>query len=132
MLLLVFFFLSRGRPQISNMTAILCPDTTLFRSSGRGRPRPSESQSRRFPRQGRLSRAARARAAAGDALHAHGDGQYRQGRRGALPDGQLPDRRRSEEHTSELQSLMRTSYAVFCLKKNRKRKEIERTTINYN
>src|SRR3546814_4425512 len=29
-----------------------------------------------------------------------------------------PDR--SEEHTSELQSLMRTSYAVFCLKKNNK------------
>src|SRR3546814_9841875 len=27
---------------------------------------------------------------------------------------------RSEEHTSELQSLMRTSYAVFCLKKNRR------------
>src|SRR3546814_7965814 len=27
-------------------------------------------------------------------------------------------RRRSEEHTSELQSLMRISYAVFCLKKN--------------
>src|SRR3546814_10834324 len=35
---------------------------------------------------------------------------------------------RSEEHTSELQSLMRTSYAVFCLKKkNNKRKTI---TIN--
>src|SRR3546814_3624520 len=29
-------------------------------------------------------------------------------------------RRRSEEHTSELQSLMRSSYAVFCLKKKRK------------
>src|SRR3546814_4445572 len=29
---------------------------------------------------------------------------------------------RSEEHTSELQSLMRISYAVFCLKKNKKRK----------
>src|SRR3546814_4102768 len=28
-----------------------------------------------------------------------------------------PDHRRSEEHTSELQSLMRISYAVFCLKK---------------
>src|SRR3546814_6078087 len=28
---------------------------------------------------------------------------------------------RSEEHTSELQSLMRISYAVFCLKKKRKR-----------
>src|SRR3546814_3916110 len=27
-----------------------------------------------------------------------------------------PERRRSEEHTSELQSLMRNSYAVFCLK----------------
>src|SRR3546814_9225629 len=29
----------------------------------------------------------------------------------------IPDPARSEEHTSELQSLMRTSYAVFCLKK---------------
>src|SRR3546814_9759666 len=29
----------------------------------------------------------------------------------------LGNRRRSEEHTSELQSLMRNSYAVFCLKK---------------
>src|SRR3546814_8999294 len=34
----------------------------------------------------------------------------------AFPAGQSPDAR-SEEHTSELQSLMRTSYAVFCLKK---------------
>src|SRR3546814_1826659 len=32
-----------------------------------------------------------------------------------------PKRQRSEEHTSELQSLMRISYAVFCLKKNKKR-----------
>src|SRR3546814_1143139 len=32
-------------------------------------------------------------------------------------DRQLIDVDRSEEHTSELQSLMRTSYAVFCLKK---------------
>src|SRR3546814_6606445 len=31
--------------------------------------------------------------------------------------GNIPDRLRSEEHTSELQSLMRISYAVFCLKK---------------
>src|SRR3546814_2553746 len=30
---------------------------------------------------------------------------------------------RSEEHTSELQSLMRISYAVFCLKKKKKRKQ---------
>src|SRR3546814_7166633 len=34
---------------------------------------------------------------------------------------------RSEEHTSELQSLMRTSYAVFCLKK-KKRPKILKTT----
>src|SRR3546814_5542328 len=31
---------------------------------------------------------------------------------------------RSEEHTSELQSLMRISYAVFCLKKNKRLKPI--------
>src|SRR3546814_6772272 len=31
----------------------------------------------------------------------------------------VPDRPRSEEHTSELQSLMRISYAVFCLKKKK-------------
>src|SRR3546814_5715288 len=36
--------------------------------------------------------------------------------------GPLPDHaRRSEEHTSELQSLMRISYAVFCLKKKTKK-----------
>src|SRR3546814_2634172 len=34
-------------------------------------------------------------------------------------------RRRSEEHTSELQSLMRISYAVFCLKKKSKTKHID-------
>src|SRR3546814_1342513 len=41
---------------------------------------------------------------------------------------------RSEEHTSELQSLMRISYAVFCLKKKTKlrteRKTIDTTTIH--
>src|SRR3546814_4417366 len=34
------------------------------------------------------------------------------------------ERPRSEEHTSELQSLMRISYAVFCLKKKTKEQEI--------
>src|SRR3546814_6238271 len=38
---------------------------------------------------------------------------------------------RSEEHTSELQSLMRISYAVFCLKKKKKQTE-ERTVPEYN
>src|SRR3546814_6313050 len=60
-------------------------------------------------------------------------------------DGQVSGVERSEEHTSELQSLMRISYAVFCLKKkknqrlhvinNRKsytehRKNIKRTSLN--
>src|SRR3546814_8735963 len=35
-----------------------------------------------------------------------------------------PGRRRSEEHTSELQSLMRISYAVFCLKKKKTTKHL--------
>src|SRR3546814_5720310 len=37
-------------------------------------------------------------------------------------------RARSEEHTSELQSLMRISYAVFCLKKKKKQKKLTNLT----
>src|SRR3546814_9232976 len=39
---------------------------------------------------------------------------------------------RSEEHTSELQSLMRTSYAVFCLKKQHRIPRIQHTTHKSN
>src|SRR3546814_10712449 len=39
--------------------------------------------------------------------------------------------RRSEEHTSELQSLMRISYAVFCLKKKKKTTDNIKTITNY-
>src|SRR3546814_3977667 len=39
---------------------------------------------------------------------------------------------RSEEHTSELQSLMRISYAVFCLKKKNKKKTKHYYNNNYN
>src|SRR3546814_1161690 len=58
----------------------------------------------------------------GGKLERRGDG-------GGRPYAKRPDRhpvvllrlgRRSEEHTSELQSLMRISYAVFCLTKNNK------------
>src|SRR3546814_9952906 len=38
--------------------------------------------------------------------------------------------RRSEEHTSELQSLMRISYAVFCLKKKNKRQKSKNQNNN--
>src|SRR3546814_7503913 len=49
------------------------------------------------------------------------DGLYRTDHHLAVAQGQaVPGRDRSEEHTSEIQSLMRISYAVFCLKqKNR-------------
>src|SRR3546814_1891911 len=44
-------------------------------------------------------------------------------RRGLEGNRQQGSCRRSEEHTSELQSLMRISYAVFCLKKKKKYKK---------
>src|SRR3546814_4785711 len=47
-------------------------------------------------------------------------------RRSGVAAGRADDRERSEEHTSELQSLMRISYAVFCLKKkHRQNKEAQ-------
>src|SRR3546814_2927784 len=39
---------------------------------------------------------------------------------------------RSEEHTSELQSLMRISYAVFCLKKKKKKEQMMESTLKIN
>src|SRR3546814_10299638 len=42
---------------------------------------------------------------------------------------QFPDTARSEEHTSELQSLMRISYAVFCLKKKKLKDRQEKSVI---
>src|SRR3546814_2408103 len=46
--------------------------------------------------------------------------EHRQERRDPREAGPVADARgRSEEHTSELQSLMRISYAVFCLKKKK-------------
>src|SRR3546814_3487972 len=63
-------------------------------------------------------------------LYPHDDAQYRRARRDlfgllgrpAVPGTALdrPPIGRSEEHTSELQSLMRNSYAVFCLKKKKR------------
>src|SRR3546814_3165307 len=43
----------------------------------------------------------------------------------AAGEGMWVPQQRSEEHTSELQSLMRISYAVFCLKKNKKHQHHE-------
>src|SRR3546814_1583564 len=72
---------------------------------------------KRLLRHGRLG--------AGGTLPQHGLLALQLGHRRCVPAVRFPERRpasiharmRSEEHTSELQSLMRTSYAVFCLKK---------------
>src|SRR3546814_6526240 len=47
--------------------------------------------------------------------------------RGKHKPGYTPHVDRSEEHTSELQSLMRISYAVFCLKKKKTKKQTTNT-----
>src|SRR3546814_9122316 len=109
------------RPPRSTRTDTLFPYTTLFRSPCRPRahereslyrrrrqrpPHPSDARAQQFRRKHRL-RADPARA-----------------RRAWLRIVDL----RSEEHTSELQSLMRISYAVFCLKK--KNHQLPHTNIN--
>src|SRR3546814_6241270 len=98
------------RPPRSTRTDTLFPYTTLFRS----RRAAHDLFGRRRGVVRRLGRAASTGRTDRCALHQHPDGS-----------GRLPrQRRRSEEHTSELQSLMRISYAVFCLKKKTKQTEL--------
>src|SRR3546814_4254467 len=99
-----FFFLMIRRPPRSTRTDTLFPYTTLFRSA-------SFSTSRRSP-------ATRPDITCIPCSRA---------RRGASSAATLT---RSEEHTSELQSLMRISYAVFCLKKKKKSHQQLNTHIN--
>src|SRR3546814_16576905 len=92
-----FFFLMIRRPPRSTRTDTLFPYTTLFRSVPFGQAEHlghPEARGQQSPM--------------GDLR------EFRRARRAA----------RSEEHTSELQSLMRISYAVFCLKK-KKTKNVE-------
>src|SRR3546814_8927189 len=57
---------------------------------------------------------------------------HRSGEPFFTPEGRLRSTaRRSEEHTSELQSLMRISYAVFCLKKKNTHNNIKYTEDQY-
>src|SRR3546814_6803606 len=53
-----------------------------------------------------------------------------EGRAPALPVLVADQNQRSEEHTSELQSLMRISYAVFCLKKKKTTTTLHKTIIS--
>src|SRR3546814_1993374 len=122
----VYFFLMIRRPPRSTRTDTLFPYTTLFRS-----PRPRRCLPASLPR-------GNAGMSAEPLLQVeHLTVDYRLPRRRlfeapprhrALGDVSLTLSRgaslavvgeRSEEHTSELQSLMRISYAVFCLKKKK-------------
>src|SRR3546814_16421640 len=99
-----FFCLMIRRPPRSTRTDTLFPYTTRFRSEHPGRERIGRAGDRRRHDGGH----------AGELAIDVGEpepGDDGSDRRHAQP-GQ-----RSEAHTSELQSLMRTSYAVFCLKK---------------
>src|SRR3546814_8316373 len=97
------------RPPGSTRTDTLFPYTTLFRSACHGD--------------------AGAAPAAGPAVYpAARCGAAETGAAAGAPAGHRRALRRSEEHTSELQSLMRISYAVFCLKK--KTKETSEHTNN--
>src|SRR3546814_1995862 len=90
------------RPPRSTRTDTLFPYTTLFRSvqrDGRGAGHPGCGRARRQSRRQPAP------------LPRRGDDGGKRGLFHTL--------RRSEEHTSELQSLMRISYAVFCLKKKK-------------
>src|SRR3546814_5131246 len=84
------------RPPRSTRTDTLFPYTTLFRSAEAG----GRARSRRQCRDQALP----------GARGGHGEGGDRD------DPAVLAAPARSEEHTSELQSLMRISYAVFCLK----------------
>src|SRR3546814_3308666 len=59
------------------------------------------------------------------AAHRHSLARFPRARR----PGHRAALRRSEEHTSELQSLMRISYAVFCLKKKKKNNQSDTTQV---
>src|SRR3546814_9234180 len=107
--LFVLCFLMIRPPPRSTRTDTLFPYTTLFRSVD-DRDARGHGQHRARPTQPAVAPAQPAR---GDADAA---AIRRQLRRGAAGDDRGGGTR-SEEHTSELQSLMRISYAVFCLKK---------------
>src|SRR3546814_3938807 len=97
------------RPPRSTRTDTLVPYTTLFRSGPAAAPR------------GAAEGPAARQLCVADGLQGrrHRDA----GARGVRPGAACRHLRghRSEEHTSELQSLMRISYAVFCLKKKKKK-----------
>src|SRR3546814_2578440 len=111
------------RPPRSTLTDTLFPFTTLFRSTSRGKigfvMQPSCRESRRLSiGYGRPSKRRSREGRMDIAQHKiTGDRIMKTTARHFL--FAAVSSLRSEEHTSELQSLMRISYAVFCLKKKK-------------
>src|SRR3546814_1115113 len=105
------FFLMIRRPPRSTRTDTLFPYTTLFRSDG--------ACARLLWRElnGALGKRPSVEAHHVDAVCEVEVARGFLDHEGGVPKGCL----RSEEHTSELQSLMRISYAVFCLKNKKKK-----------
>src|SRR3546814_8990407 len=99
-----FVFLMIRRPPRATRTATLLPYTTLFRSLGALLPFAALQQHAVPGRRHFL-------------LLAPVEQELALGMRHQI--GHVARQQRSEEHTSELQSLMRISYAVFCLKKKK-------------
>src|SRR3546814_9121734 len=119
------------RPPRSTRTATLFPYTALFRSY-RASSRPDGWGRERVPRL--VERGPTPRRGTGQSMRAGHAARatwppaaYRRGW-GRRECREAPASTRSEEHTSELQSLMRISYAVFCLKKKKKNKQTQQKT----
>src|SRR3546814_2139922 len=105
------------RPPRSTRTDTLFPYTTLFRSPDQPRAGDGARSSGQTFRQRHVGLAL-GRGACGALRPRPAEPPADAERAVQLQRG--GGRRRSEEHTSELQSLMRISYAVFCLKKKKK------------
>src|SRR3546814_8615122 len=108
-----FFFLMIRRPPRSTRTDTLFPYTTLFRSISVPAKRNADKNVKQ--RKGGPEQQADLKVIE---THRRLDRLDNQREDVAIEIGQ-----RSEEHTSELQSLMRISYAVFCLKKKKNQLE---------
>src|SRR3546814_5614379 len=106
----------KRRPPRSTRTDTLFPYTTLFRSRPQGVADGERGQHHK------RGGGARARRWGGGGGAVAGKGRFLGVQVG--PPRTVSVRIRSEEHTSELKSLMRISYAVFCLKKKKTQKRI--------
>src|SRR3546814_5783949 len=119
--MLLVFFLMKPRPPRSTRTATLFPYTTLFRSRFVMQCKFSSRPGRRLSiadlESDIVKVQALAREGMSDAYLLMTNAGMSGRTRVALEKRLRAAGVRSEEHTSELQSLMRISYAVFCLKK---------------